>query len=137
MFYVLLRFSCVVLFVLFDVQPRRQGHVRKRSEGSSFRGADDSTGRRQGFSREGLIHEYGKVCMFVCMIMCVDMWGFWRLIHTCSAYLSLVCVGNFFQGVVHFSLCSCTHPLRCFWRALCILLRPTVWGTLGTVLYVR
>ena len=46
-------------------QGRLRGHVRKRSEGSSFRGCDDSASRRSGFSREEkgkwLVEEYGKV----------------------------------------------------------------------------
>lgn len=46
-------------------QARLRGHVRKRSEGSGFRGFDDSSSRRRGVPREEnykrLIHEYGKV----------------------------------------------------------------------------
>lgn len=49
-----------------------RGHVRKRSEGSSFRGFDDTT-RRPGFSREEnskwLIEEYGKVRPSACALV--------------------------------------------------------------------
>lgn len=49
---------------MLPTQARRRGHVRKRSEGSSYRGSDDA-GRRPGVAREEnskrLIEAFGKV----------------------------------------------------------------------------